>query len=818
MAGRKTAQVLVDKAPYSIDKPFDYLIPPEMEETLCRGCRVMVPFGGGNKRVQGLVIDRAESIGFEGRLKPVIAQLDQSPYVSQEQFALIEYLREYTFCTGYEAVRAVLPTGANVEPVVGYRLTERIDTVELSDFPESRRRLIEFLRTAKTEKELAAFLDCAKSPAKTAAVKELLEAGLLERTEKYCPRVAKKKTRMVRLNPDFSVETEKLSRKQADIIGVLRQIGCAQSKELCYHCGVTDAVVRTLIKKNILLPFEEEVAPAPAKPVPPSENTMDIRLSAKQQAAFTGLAELMAKDQPAAALLYGVTGSGKTQIYIKLIEKALNIGKTALLLVPEISLTPQLVGRFRALFGGVIAVIHSGLSMAERLAEDGRIRAGTAKIVIGTRSAVFAPLQNIGVMILDEEGESSYKSDSDPRYHAREVAKFRCKWHNALLLLGSATPSIDSYFRVEQGKYHLFSLEERFADAQLPQVYLVDMRVEERQFPPNPLSGILLEQLALNLQAQEQSILLINRRGYQTVATCLQCGSVLKCPDCSVAMTYHKVNGRLMCHYCGHTEPFSAKCPDCGGEYLKLSGVGTQKLEDELKLRLPAARLLRMDADTTFSRDAYEKKFSAFQRGEYDILVGTQMVAKGLDFPNVTLVGVLNADSGLYSADFRSGERVFSLITQVVGRSGRSEKSGRAYIQTYDPDNPVIAFAANQDFPGFYADEISVRRALTYPPFCDITLLGFAGADERQTEQCARLALEFLREEAKTVPGVALKALGAVPATISRIAGKYRWRILLKCRMNAPMRALLSRLLRRCGNDRRFAGISIWADVNGDIG
>lgn len=817
MPGRLIAKVYVDKTVYAIDKPYDYLVPPELEGTLQPGCRVLVPFGGGNKKVQGLVWALSEETASR-RLKPVLAQLDSAPFVTKEQFHIISYLVRNTFCTGYEAVRAVLPAGSQVDVVEIYSLSGPLEPEEMEAFPPAQKRVLEYLRSPKTARELGAFLNVRQNPARTAAVKPLLEQGILRREDKLKPRVPPKTVRMVQVNPAFDRETERLTPKQKEVLKLLSEVGRAALPELCYLCGVTEAVPRGLIRRKAILPFEQERPALDPEALPPTQKLCEIRLNAGQQAVFEGIKRLMEEGKPNAALLYGVTGSGKTLVYTKLIEQALQKGRTAILLVPEIALTPQTVARFRSLFGSVVAVIHSGLSMAQRLQEDRRIRRGDAKIVIGTRSAIFAPLDRIGLILLDEEGEASYKSDASPRYHARDIAKLRCGWHNATLLLGSATPSVDSYYRAQKGDYHLFSLENRYAGSGLPQVYLVDMREEQERQNLSPLSVVLQEQLAQNLQSGEQSILLINRRGYHTYATCMQCGEVIKCPDCSVAMTYHKANGRLMCHYCGHSEPFTARCPNCGGAYLKLTGAGTQKLEDELGLLFPDARVLRMDTDTTFSRDAYETNFDAFRRGNYDILLGTQMIAKGLDFPNVTLVGVLNADSGLYSADYRSGERIFSLITQVVGRSGRSEKKGRAYIQTFDPDNPVIHFAAAQDYPSFYRDEIVSRQALVYPPFCDMAAIGFSGEREEETLGAARQALLLLREEAMAAEGIAVKVLGVTPASIWKLAGKYRYRILMKCRFNEPLRDLLRRLLHRLGKDRRFSRISVFIDVNGDIG
>ena len=817
METRLTAKVYVDKSVYAIDMPFTYLVPDSLKPSLRRGCRVLVPFGNSNRKVQGLVCGLETDSAFEGKLKPVAAQLDPEPVVSEEMFRIIEYLVRNTFCTYYEAVRTVLPIGANVDIVECYSLKRPLDTEELLSLPEGERRLVEFLQTAKTAKELNGFLDCRQNPAKSAVVKALVQKGIIEKTEQLKPKVAAKTVRMVKISENYNRENTTLSKKQKEVVALLEQVSVALPKELAYLCGVTEAVIRTLLKKDVLSSFERTVETDYKETVFSSANPSEIILSKEQERVFSGIQALLADNRPHAALLYGVTGSGKTQVYLKLIEEVLQNGRTALLLVPEIALTPQLVSKFRAVFGEIVAVIHSSLSVAERLEEYRRIQAGAAKIVIGTRSAVFVPLSKIGIVIMDEEGESSYKSDASPRYHARDIAKLRCVEHGATLLLGSATPSIDSYYRAQRGSYSFFTLQTRYAEANLPQVYLVDMLAEQKQNYLSPLSEIVQEQLALNLDAGEQSIVLINRRGYRTYATCMQCGEVLKCPSCSVAMTYHRVNGCLMCHYCGHVEPFVSKCPSCDGEYIKLTGTGTQKVEEELSLLLPSARILRMDADTTGSKYAYEKNFDAFRKGQYDILLGTQMIAKGLDFPNVTLSVVVNADGGLYSGDYRSGERIFSLITQVVGRSGRSRKPGRAYIQTFDPDNPILTFASQQDYPAFYQDEIKSRRGLMYPPFCDIVVLGFSSHDEEKALRAAHRALAVLKEETKKYTDIVMKALGVTEAPVYRISGKYRYRIIIKCRMNGNMKQIIADTLKYCGKDSAFGGVTLYADVNGEL-
>lgn len=811
------AQVYVEKAVYAIDRPYSYAVLGEMRDTLCRGCRVLVPFGGGNRRVQGMVSAIETREVEESRpLKPVLAQLDKTPLLTDEMFGMIGYLTAHTYCTCYEAVKAVLPNGMNVSVSERFVQSRRYTDEECAALSEPEERVLRFLQTEKTEKELRAFLNIRQHAAKFPPVRALLSAGMIRREEEAVRKAPVKKVRRAAVSPDFDGDVTGFSEKQRLLLSTLAAAGEAEPVSLCSFCGVTEAVLRALIKKGAVVSYRKEAEPQPEPETPCETKSIPVVLSKEQERVYRGILALQEKDEANCALLYGVTGSGKTQVYVKLIEKVLLEGKTAMLLVPEIALTPQLSARFVSLFGERTAVIHSGLSQADRLAAFERVKSGAARIVIGTRSAVFSPLSDIGLIILDEEGESSYKSDSAPRYHARDIAKWRCGYHKATLVLGSATPSVDSRFQAERGRYHYFALNNRFAQARMPDVYLIDMRAEQQSGNYTFLSGVLKEQLKLNLAAGEQSVLLLNRRGYQPYATCMSCGEVFKCPSCDVALTYHKAGGHFLCHYCGHMEPEDACCPKCGG-VLKRTGAGTQRIEETLGEFLSGARILRMDTDTTGTRGAYEKKLAAFARGEYDVMVGTQMIAKGLDFPNVTLAGVLNGDAGLGSGDYRSSERAFSLITQVVGRSGRGEKNGRAYIQTFDPDNPVIAYAAAQNYEAFYRDEIKMRRNLLYPPFCDLLAIGVSGRDEHAVKRAAYRVCEVLREESENAARIVMKLVGVSPAAVYRVSGKFRYRAVVKCRMNREFREIVSRVLKRCGRERLFAGIGIFADVNGEL-
>ena len=488
------------------------------------------------------------------------------------------------------------------------------------------------------------------------------------------------------------------------------------------------------------------------------------------------------------------------------------------MLIPEISLTPQTLNRFRRLFGETVAVLHSGLSLSMRSNEYKRVKSGQCRIVVGTRSAVFAPLDNIGLIIMDEEGERTYKSESSPRYHAKDAAAQRCLYHNAVLLTASATPSIESYYSAQKGRTKLFVMPERYSadsneKAAMPKAEIIDMTGSGRVLSEELVSGI-----NDNLRKGEQSILLLNRRGYHTFITCSECKEPVSCPNCSIPLTYHKINNRLICHYCGYSQDYTDRCPKCGSSKLRLTGMGTQRLEDELAEFFPSAKILRMDADTTYSRYAYDKRFTAFGNGEYDIMVGTQMIAKGLDFPNVTLVGVLNADKSLYSGDFRSYERTFSLITQVVGRSGRGNSRGRAIIQTYAPDHYVINLAAQQNYTAFYEQEIAMRRALIYPPFCDICAVGFSGEDDGKTSSAADAFAEKIAERIKELPEkMPVRVLGPSKCVFEKINGKFRYRIIIKCRNNASFRSFISGIRTDTAKLPEFRGISVYIDMNGDI-
>lgn len=625
-------------------------------------------------------------------------------------------------------------------------------------------------------------------------------------------KIKDKSTKMIRLY-EGSTQPVKLTPKQQSVYELLCDVGSAGVSEVCEFCSVGKGVLDNLVKYGICEFFEKEVYRTPYKNVSENGEMSPINLSEVQQNAFNTYLKMM--DTGGTGLLYGVTGSGKTQVYLKLIDEAISRGKDVIVLVPEISLTPQMLYIFHSRYGKKVAVMHSGLSIGERTDEYKRADRGEAKIIVGTRSAVFAPVHNLGLIVMDEEQEHTYKSERTPRYNARDVANFRCRYNNALFLMTSATPSVESYSAAVKGKYVLCEINERYGDSKLPEIVTVDMKKEIAQGNKSPISKTLQSLIADNLDKHKQTILLINRRGYNTFIACNSCGHVITCPNCSISLTYHSYNNRLMCHYCGYSKPLDNVCPECGKNSIRYSGYGTQRIEDELERLFPDASVLRMDADTTSAKFSHQKLFDAFSRGDYDILIGTQMVAKGLDFPNVTLVGVVNADNSLYDESYLANERSFDLITQVVGRSGRRAEAGKAVIQTINPYNDVIEYASKQDYKSFFANEIQLRKLLTYPPFCDIYFISFICEDENKAALCAKSFFENLVELNRTdYKNVKLIVLGPSPSKISKLKNNYRYGLTLKCKNSKSVRKMLNDILKNIGKIKEYKSVSVSVDLN----
>lgn len=811
------AETAVSGTAYSFDMLFSYAVPAEMCDTLRCGCRVLVPFGRSNSRRIGVVMRIIE--GDTHGLKRLAEQIDSLPVISEELLNLAFYLRENTFCTYFEAVKAMLPPAMSVSVKEKYRISESFS--DISVLSTDAASLLGELRKADMEGELGVAAENAVNSGKRRLINELCDAEALVSDSVFRQAVGDASVRMVRLTERYmdSPDCFKLTPKQRSAAHFLEEFGTASVKETAYMCGVTEAVIKRLVANGAAEEYDMEVLRKVGADAENIRSCDDIVLSDEQQDAYNSVLCQIRMNEPAVFLLHGVTGSGKTSVFEKLINDTVKSGRNAILLIPEIGLTPQILKRFRSLFGENVAVIHSGLSLGQRLDEYKRIKRGEANIVIGTRSAVFAPLENIGLIIMDEEGERSYKSDSSPRYNTCDVAKQRCAHHNAVLLLASATPSVESYYLAQRGSYRLLQMKKRYHSNSLPEVSIVDMNLEREEGNKAEFSRRLVEEINLNLKNGEQTILLLNRRGYHTIISCCDCYQPVYCPNCSVPLTYHKKNDKMMCHYCGYSSEQIEICPSCGSNRLKSMGFGTQRLEEELSVFFPKARILRMDADTTFSRYSYEKSFEAFRNGEYDIMIGTQMIGKGLDFPNVTLVGVLSVDKALYAGDFRSYERTFSLITQVVGRGGRSGSQGRAVLQTFMPEHYVMNLAAQQDYEAFYNEEIAIRRAMIFPPLCDMCVFCFAGAQDFTVKNGADAVLELMNRMLHELqPKTPVRVLGPVKCSYGRINGKFRYRIIMKCKNNAEMRSFISSVLTESAKLRKMSGITFYADMNGDIG
>ena len=747
----KTVGVAVSNATFHFDKLYTYAVMPDQQNAVKLGSMVLVPFGRGSRARMGVVL-ACDAEPESAKLKYLFDVAPASACLTPELLRLVHFLKERTFCTYYEAVKAVIPYGAQYKPAVAADGVTPVLQKQLTRHTENSYRLVGGLppKPKPTAKQLAAVA--------------LLGGG---------PRT---------LN---ELEDKGISRAVLDNL-------CAK--------GVLEC---SKVNKSIDL-----YSSIPLKNEP-------ITLTQEQQAAYDALLPKLEDDAPHSALLYGVTGSGKTLVFLKLIARCLEQGRRALVLVPEISLTPQMILRLKSQFGRRVAVQHSALNHTERLLQWQMIQDGGADIVVGTRSAIFSPLENIGLIIIDEEQEHTYRSESAPRYSAHEVARQRAAENGALLLLASATPSTESFYAAQHGRTQLVRLTQRYGGNPLPTVQIVDMRAELAAGNPREISLSLEDAIRRNLDAGKQTILLLNRRGYQTMAQCEDCREVLKCTKCSVPMVYHKAAHKVLCHYCGSQMEPPTVCPTCGGK-LQYRGFGTQKAEEELAKLFPDARVLRMDQDSTAAKDAHEKLLARFANHEYDIMVGTQMVAKGLDFEDVTLVGVLGIDSLLFAQGFRAYENVFSLITQVVGRSGRAKDPGFAIIQTTDPDNPVLNLAAAQDYDAFFEQEIAYRKLGLYPPFCGLCVIGFAGAKEIEVARAAARFAALLGQQAAKQPNLPLRVLGPTPGSIEKINDTYRYKLTIKCRNDRRFRDLVRSTLERYEQEKLPSKATVAVDLHSD--
>ena len=818
MESAAIAKVAVAAVPYSIDKPYDYLIPEPLLDKVRPGVRVTVPFGRGNRSSEGFVLT-CERGRKTPALKVLQTVLDPEPVLDEAGVALASFLRQRYFCTMYEAIRTVLPAGLWYQYREIYRLAEGLDreTAEARAGKISGAAgVLDVLFANGGSGELSRLKEaCGDGVAET--LRALCKKQVLVSETEALRKISDKRRPMVELAVSPEDALEEAAKKQrsaplrSEVLRLLSVAGRTSASDLCYFTGASMRTLRGMEKAGfVAFSQEEALRISPTEQVEPGP---PITLNQEQEQAFSHILALTRERRPAAVLLQGVTGSGKTEVYIRLVQEVLLQGRNAMVLVPEIILTPQMMRKFTSYFGDQVVMLHSSLRLSERYDQWKRIRRNQVRVVLGTRSAVFAPLQNLGLIILDEEQEGSYQSENAPRYHAREVAKFRCTQDGSVLLLGSATPAIESAWAARQGTYHLEQLRSRYNERALPQVIIADMRREIREGNAGAVSGILLNALRQNLNRGEQSILFLNRRGNSRMLLCGECGRVPECPRCSVPLTYHSANGRLMCHYCGHSEKASDTCPDCGGR-MKHVGTGTQKVEEELRQLLPEADVLRMDADT--AAGGHEKLLRRFEEEKIPILLGTQMVAKGLDFENVTLVGVLSADLSLYVDHYRAAERTFSLLTQVVGRAGRGKKQGRAVIQTYTPKNEVICSAAQQDYQRFYDSEIRMRRIRRYPPFADLFTFTVSGTEEGQVLRGAAWLREVLRQTAASpeMQAAEPEVLGPAPAPVVKVNNRFRYRVILVGRNDRTTRERVSWILKTFSARREHRGLSVFADCN----
>ena len=809
-------KVAVSAAPYSIDKPYSYLVPDALVAAAVPGVRVMVPFGRGNKESEGLILARVQEPKLPGS-KAIRQILDPEPVLDKAGIDLALWMRGRYFCTVFEAVKTILPAG------LWYGLRE---IWSLAMAPEAARsaavgipgawQVLDLLEKQGGKADIRVLRDALGDGAEK-PLKAMKKAEILTCETDAKRKIADKSHRMVELavNTEDAYALTEPKRRSAparyEVVNFLATAGRTPAAEVSYYTGASSRTLKTMEKAGLIAFSEEEELRVPS--LDDVEPGPEIVLNEEQQRAFEEILGRVQAAKPSVTLLHGVTGSGKTQVYLRLVQETLALGKTAMVLVPEIVLTPQMMRKFSSYFGSRVAMLHSSLKMTERYDQWKRIRRGEVDVVLGTRSALFAPLKNLGLIIMDEEQEGSYQSENVPRYDAREVAKYLCVREKAALVFGSATPTVETAWAVEQGSYQKALLRRRYNENALPEVLIADLRQEILNGNPGLISTPLRQELEKNLAAGEQSILFLNRRGSSRMLLCGECGYVPQCPRCSTAMTYHSANGRLMCHYCGHSEPAADTCPECGG-WMKHLGAGTQKVEEELRELFPEAGILRMDADTTAG--GHEEILQTFERERVPILLGTQMVAKGLDFENVTLVGVLSADISLYVDNYRAAERTFSLLTQVVGRAGRGGKTGRAVIQTYTPGNDVIRCAARQDYDAFYESEIRMRRLRRYPPFADLFTVTVSGTEEGRVLRAAVSVRETLRQLCRR-PELAAgepEVLGPAPAPVVKVNNRFRYRCTLVGKNDKATREMLAWLQKDFAKDSANRGMNLFMDHN----
>ena len=805
----RAVEVRLLDLPHHLDSVYTYYVPDSEGRRVMRGDFVLVPFGAGNRKQSAIVTasEHREETEDGLSLKPIISVINPDLSLTEEMLGTVDFLCERTFCSIGDAVRRLIPADAFEKAEDWFSAA---DGVDVSSLNQKSRVLFDYLlengKTPLSELKKAFSDDVSSLARKMARSGELVSELKIKGATK-----AEEKIAVLREDADEStLSMPRTTENHRRLYERIREAGRIPLSELTEE-GFSPSTVSGLEKRGLINVIKQEKLRLPYMNFPVRAGKTE--LSERQARAKKELLSLI-DGKPHGARLYGVTGSGKTSVILSLCEDVVRTGKTAIVLVPEIALTWQSVAMFSARFGDRLAVIHSALSTGERFDTYRKIRRGDCDVVLGTRSAIFAPLENLGLIVIDEEQEHTYKSDQSPKYSAKDVARYRCEKNGALMLLCSATPSVETYYRAVTGVYSLIKLEGRYGKATLPSVTLADMREDSSDF--RIIGKVLAEKLIKNYEEGHQSLLFLNRRGYSSFLICRKCGGVMLCPHCSVALTYHVSGGRgsMVCHYCGYKTNPPKVCPACGSEHIGYMGYGTQALEEAVKSLIPSARVLRMDADTTTGKYSRDEIIGKFSRGEADILLGTQMIAKGHNFPRVTLAAAVSADSSLYSDDFRAAERTFSVITQLVGRAGRSDEHGEAVVQTYCPDSETIRLGAEQDYEKFFENEIALRRALLFPPFCDIALFSVSSSEEAASREfAAKLAEELSRLSKEKYTDVPLTVFGPFEAPLYKLKNKYRMRILIKHKNNSRSRALFSELL--LGAEKAAGGkISVSVDIN----
>lgn len=801
------AEVIINNKCKETDKFFHYAVPDSLQDKIIPGCRVIVPFGISNKQVEAYVMGLTEQVDIPiKRIKQISTLIDETPLIPPKMLKLVEWMKEKYICFYIDALQTVIPTPIRTKSTNVVELVEEgYEDKKQSIQNETLLEILEYIEQNDGSASLgdlkSYFSDIKVDP----LLKKLADARFIVKRQIIKSKIGKKIDKLLYVNQNINAELKQNAAKQRELLDHIRNNpGVSLSKLKTLYAGV-DSAIKTLINKNYINVIENEEYRYGQQRIYEDKHFM---LTSMQQQAVENILENFKVKRN--VLLHGVTGSGKTEVYLTLIEKYIAMDKDCIILVPEISLTPQMISRFKGRLGDKVAVLHSGLSEGEKYDEWRKIKTGEVKAVVGARSAIFAPFSNLGIIIIDEEHENTYKSEIKPKYHTREVAEMRCQLENARLVLGSATPSIESYYRAKLGQLGLVELLDRINGREMPAVQVVDMREELKQGNKSIFSRVLTEEILHTLKENNQLILFLNRRGHSTFVSCRDCGLVLKCPRCSISMTYHLNEDLLSCHYCGITKPNPKLCPKCGSKNIKYFGVGTQKLEKEFQKKFSIKNTLRMDADTTRFKNSHQAILDIFRSGKSKVLLGTQMISKGLDFPDVTLVGVITADTSINLPDFRSAERTFQMIAQVAGRSGRGSKEGKVVVQTYTPEHYSILYAKVHDYFGFYNEEIKLRKELEYPPFAHIANIIISGFEERKVIRTADDISNYLSQQMKQYEAV--EKLGPSTAPLSKIKSKHRWQILLKSKSESVLRELLLGLTLSKYTD--IDGINISVDMN----